>query len=205
MEGSDNTPLKAREGWRTEGNQYIGQRARRALNNEYGEIVGKVDGVIIGWIPSEEDNVSESCQKRAAVWKIKYDDDASSEWCSSVCQEELQEYEVEEAIGGYKWNAWGKPVGPVQARGLCVGLLLDEEAMLRFLKEDPRARHLTIDESSTCKPRIASELLLHSDGKEAFAIRVVCMCVCVCVCVCECECECVCVCVCVWIYVATYH
>lgn len=72
-------------------------------------------------------------------------------------------------------KAWDTPLGPEGVRDQCVGLLLDAAACQQFLREDPRARPLLkIDLLSTGKPNVASELVVGcTDGKDAFAIRVV--------------------------------
>jgi hypothetical protein len=72
-EGGGSAP--PREGWLASGGEYVGNRARRAYANKDGDVMGKLDGTIVAWLPPGQANfVNESSQKRVALWKIKYDD-----------------------------------------------------------------------------------------------------------------------------------
>ena len=88
-------------GWWVRGSEYLGRRVRRAVYDEdSAEIVGAADGEIVGWLPLEvSDFVSEFFKKPAALWHMVYDNEA-------VGEEDLEEFEVRDAIESYNRDAW---------------------------------------------------------------------------------------------------
>ena len=78
--------------WRTNGSDWIGQRVRRTYLDSQTNLPRSVDGTVISWMGAEFTNyISEKTGKAAALWMVKYDDEA-------VGEEELEASEVEEAL-----------------------------------------------------------------------------------------------------------
>ena len=78
--------------WRTEGSDYIGKRVRRYVFDARGKLHDAADGVVVGWLSTEEsDYLAEESGEPAPLWHMTYDD-------TRIGGEDLEEHEVQEAM-----------------------------------------------------------------------------------------------------------
>ena len=78
--------------WRTEGSDYIGKRVRRYVFDARGKLHDAADGVVVGWLSTEEsDYLAEESGEPAPLWHMTYDD-------TRIGGEDLEEHEVQEAL-----------------------------------------------------------------------------------------------------------
>jgi len=81
--------------WLNYGNSYIGKRIRRSVLDGHGSMTA-VDGMVSGWLPAELSNFwSEHSRRPAALWRVVYDK-------ADIGQEDLEDFEVEEAVQVYQ-------------------------------------------------------------------------------------------------------
>lgn len=84
------------EEWQND-NIYVNQRVRRDVLDDKGNHAGKANGTVVGYLPKEKaDFKSKQTNLDAALWKVKFDDP------DLVGSEDLEEYEVIQAINDYK-------------------------------------------------------------------------------------------------------
>ena len=82
------------QSWRIEG-PHTHKRVRRATLNSSGDVVGFVDGTVVGYLPLElADYTSELTGRPAPLWHIRFDD-------LNAGEEDLEEVEVQDAIDSY--------------------------------------------------------------------------------------------------------
>jgi hypothetical protein len=99
-------------GWMDKGNEYVGKRVRRCLNEEE-KIVGFADGQIVGWLPAEKaDYVSDNLHAPGALWRVRFDDE-------DMGVEDLEDFEVRDAIDSLERDEWAD-MGEKRGGG-CVG------------------------------------------------------------------------------------
>jgi len=81
--------------WLVEGSKYVGMRVRRNVRGDDGKLVGKGNGMIVGWLPAEKSDFY--CRETglpAALWHVRFDDD-------EVGEEDLEVSEVQAACRDY--------------------------------------------------------------------------------------------------------
>ena len=82
------------QSWHVEG-PHTHKRVRRATLNSSGDVVGFVDGTVVGYLPLElADYTSELTGRPAPLWHIRFDD-------LNAGEEDLEEVEVQDAMDSY--------------------------------------------------------------------------------------------------------
>ena len=76
--------------WRVEGSEYVGRKVK--LVYDHGRKTGVTIGVVVGWVPAEENRDSEE-EEGLALWHVRHEDGD---------EEDLEEHEVTAAIEAYE-------------------------------------------------------------------------------------------------------
>lgn len=121
-------------GWEASGSVHINARARRVMYSKEDKACGHADGIVVQWISAEKSEfISETSNKPVSLYRVKYD-------CAEFGEEDLEEWEVLEAIDFYKKSVGKDWVGQRLCRSIhsrtfavvcssaCVRICLHESA-----------------------------------------------------------------------------
>ncbi|KAJ1447785.1 hypothetical protein M885DRAFT_624049 [Pelagophyceae sp. CCMP2097] len=90
-------------GWRVSASAYLGRRVRRAVVDEASGVAARCEGVVVGWLGTDESEYADCAGAAAALWRVRFDAGGPAG------AEDLEEHEVRASLVDAPVSGAGEP------------------------------------------------------------------------------------------------